>query len=585
MRISHRIHVTFRMARCALVVVTLFICLLLGLNYFTSTSRSVNRRDNIIGLEQGYLGQGRPKVSTMSKSHDYEKALKWGSWGGRPGGSLPVYIVEEHHEAARYWMWAAQAGVLGRRSGNTLIHFDAHSDLAPSIIQPGSPLLNWPKFPDVSRLVNENDRFIQAVALTGLFSRVVWVWPTWDRSSILREIHSDPTVWNITLGTWLRPIAPIEMSSYHKTRTRDQNTIPNVHVKAQDICICATSLNPPKHWNKTMRGKICLRVNSSDPDELPVVSREGCLENLSLKLETYSETEMLKQIKPGGLFHQLSTHQGFVLDIDEDFFGCAPVVQSLYDVGLKESHLREISFLVEKLFCGDTAEHERLSDMIFYKITQYLIENRTICGRMKNNLSPNKVLNDKCVLSVHQHITTSLQKMLKSLSAPFVERVFCGLRNDVFHKSMLYHLLRLLAPLDNSQLQAIAEVGICFQVSLHSYGGEGVGHFRLCDGYNRPNDTMVTFFSPKMKVVKARGKRLQSILGQLGVNPDLVTLCRSIRDGYTPRPHFRQIEKLLLNTLEERYSRRSGATIRVMYDRDLLGGKKGWWHRHHENRK
>ncbi|GFR84485.1 UPF0489 protein C5orf22 [Elysia marginata] len=232
------------------------------------------------------------------------------------------------------------------------------------------------------------------------------------------------------------------------------------------------------------------------------------------------------------------------------------------------------------MFCGDTAEHELLSDIIFHNISKFLIDNRSMCGRIKDNLSPSKVLKDECVLSIHQHITTSLQRLPRSLNAPFVDRVFCGFRYDAFHKSMLYRLLTLLAPLDDNQLQALAEVGICFQVSLHSYDEARVGHFRLCDGYNRPNETVVTFFTPNREDVQTRGKRLQSILGQVSATPDIVTVCRSVRDGYTPRTHFRQIENLILDALKNRYSRSRGEGIQIMYDRDLLGGKDGWWHRH-----
>ncbi|GFR84482.1 UPF0489 protein C5orf22 [Elysia marginata] len=270
MRMLNRIRVTFRMATCTLIVVTVSICLVLRFHYFAplTIGGSVGGRDNSIEMEHNRLSRGRSEVRAMSKSRAHERA--WGREsreGQKRRSTLPVYVLEEHHEAARYWMWAAQAGVLPRRSGNTLIHVDAHSDLATAIIEPGFPMFKWPKFSDVSRLVNENDRFIQAVALTGLFSRVVWVWPTWDRSGILEEIHSDATAWNITLGSWLRPIAPVKITAHQNvTGTSDQKTIPNVYVKAEDVCICATPLNPPKHWNETERGKYCLRENSSDPD-------------------------------------------------------------------------------------------------------------------------------------------------------------------------------------------------------------------------------------------------------------------------------------------------------------------------------
>ena len=325
--------------------------------------------------------------------------------------------------------------------------------------------------------------------------------------------------------------------------------------------------------------------SSDDEDGLPSVAEEAsCPVRLKATVEIYSEDEFLRQARPGGLFQPVSSRQGFLLDIDEDFFGCEPVAQRLYDVHLDQALLDAISSRVGKIFCGGTAEHELLSDYIFNSIIQFLIKNRYVCSKMGHLSDIYEILRSRCVISVYQHITERLQQKLISMNSLFVDSIFCGSENSMYRKSLLFELIKLLAPLKNVQLQAVAEVGICFQVSVHSFNEAMVGHLRLCDGYNRPNQTVVTFYTPTPDDIAARGKRLHRILGRLDVAPDVVTLCRSVRDGYTPRPHFRQIEDTVLNKLEAKYSE-SGGSLRVMYDRDLLGGKEGWWHRHGEARK
>jgi hypothetical protein len=53
--------------------------------------------------------------------------------------------------------------------------------------------------------------------------------------------------------------------------------------------------------------------------------------------------------------------------------------------------------------------------------------------------------------------------------------------------------------------------------------------------------------------------------------PALVTICRSIRDGYAYPQHWAQIESGLLAMLEQRYG-----PLDVRYDANLLGGPLGW---------
>ena len=53
--------------------------------------------------------------------------------------------------------------------------------------------------------------------------------------------------------------------------------------------------------------------------------------------------------------------------------------------------------------------------------------------------------------------------------------------------------------------------------------------------------------------------------------PVLVTICRSVRDGYTIPAVWHQIESGLMQILEQVWG-----PLDVTYDKNLLGGKGGW---------
>jgi hypothetical protein len=97
-----------------------------------------------------------------------------------PGpGPEPVRVVvcSSHHHALRHWLLAAQEGRIAS-SGVSVVHFDAHPDLAV----PERPLQRaWREQP--GRLVAMTDiaSFQLAAAWVGLVSEVVWLRPPWAR--------------------------------------------------------------------------------------------------------------------------------------------------------------------------------------------------------------------------------------------------------------------------------------------------------------------------------------------------------------------------------------------------------------------
>jgi hypothetical protein len=90
--------------------------------------------------------------------------------------ALEVRIVESHNRVLLGWLAAARAGRIPRE-GVTLIHVDAHADLAA----PRGPLA--PGFPqDDLALFERTDiaSFVLAAVRAGLVDEVVWVHPPWS---------------------------------------------------------------------------------------------------------------------------------------------------------------------------------------------------------------------------------------------------------------------------------------------------------------------------------------------------------------------------------------------------------------------
>ncbi len=112
--------------------------------------------------------------------------------------------------------------------------------------------------------------------------------------------------------------------------------------------------------------------------------------------------------------------------------------------------------------------------------------------------------------------------------------------------------------------------------------GKGPGIIRVCQGVLLPDDPSVYQHSPTDMETQQRAALLEMTLQSSSVAQSmrLVTVARSIREGYTPREQVDYIEELLHTSLV--YSQEEGV-VEVMYDRGLLGGAWGWSDRYKPN--
>ncbi|XP_050393491.2 uncharacterized protein LOC126811699 [Patella vulgata] len=450
----------------------------------------------------------------------------------------PVYIVEEHHEVLPYWFKSADRGLIPKK-GNVLLHIDGHSDGAPPDRFDIISLFKYPKIKDEIRaLMQANDVFIAGAAQTGLISRYIWVWPPWETTMSSRG--NDHLEFNLLMGL-MKGIS-------------SDNKLP--------VCVCFEFIKDIDGWtNNCAHLKKSMR-ESHTLEELGI-SKDKCDIKKTTFVEIVSEDKALELTRSD---KWLSPLDHIILDIDEDYYGCEAAIITLYDVGMTSQQVDDLSTLTQATFCGGNSTQERHFNNLFYD----LIQNVKFVNECRVGTSIDKLafrLNETKRLS---------EKLYDTLKNPIFGNSVC--KNEKHSlKSIIFTLLKFLCNLSISQLTAISKVGLCLPGSAQTYSFSPDLGMRLCVGFNRPNNTMVIFHTPTMSEIEIRTANMRSLLKNVPA-PSVVTVCRSMRDGYTPVKYFSKIEEDVLNTLLNTYEKISFDSIH--YDPELLGGKPGLPARH-----
>ena len=101
-----------------------------------------------------------------------------------------------------------------------------------------------------------------------------------------------------------------------------------------------------------------------------------------------------------------------------------------------------------------------------------------------------------------------------------------------------------------------------------------VPSFGVCTGQTAPDNDVITHHVPTRQEIVRQTDKLKKILSYLP-QPKHVTVCRSFRDGYTPKEFFSQIERNILTSIQNSFH----SYRTVHYDVNLLGGPEGWFSR------
>ncbi|KAK6172464.1 hypothetical protein SNE40_016105 [Patella caerulea] len=435
--------------------------------------------------------------------------------------TIPVYIVEEHHEVIPYWFKTAKEGKLPTR-GNVLVHIDGHPDTVTPNFEQGLPIFNQPKTPrHLTQLMQSNDDFIMSSVYAGFISRLIWIYPSWNKD------FDNNRVTMIGFGYAL------------------DLTYEDEH----PLCYCEEYLSEP--------GKMeCYHINTYDEEahhkEIP---RNDC------KIKQIVMFEEIVDFKAEELSQSIdwipSTDNVF-FDIDEDYYGCQAAFQYLLDVNISEKYVDDVLGPgIQSLFCPRDSKTELAFDKIFYDLL------RSISGKHGVKNLQEKERNDiikNTIQSIKQRNLTAELCSEKDIDV--------GVNN----------LILKLNGLNTDQLRALAKLGICLEKTSRTPSFDHMDGMKLCDGSNRPNNESAVFFhTPTLDEINIRTEQMESILRKLP-EPKMVTICRSSRDGYVPGQFVSKIETDIIKTLGKVFPNITENSLH--YDVELHGGKRGWHKRH-----
>ncbi|KAK7498477.1 hypothetical protein BaRGS_00010137, partial [Batillaria attramentaria] len=460
----------------------------------------------------------------------------------------PVFVVEEHFEVLKHWFDAVKVGVIPQ-TGNTLLHIDGHSDGGIPFDLSIVPQFRPPKdHHEVVSMMQSNDVFIAAAALAGLIQRFIWVWPAWDIKDHRNE--SDHEAFDVQVG-W-RTFYPLKGEPVRR------------------LCACSR----PQLQNTNLGSRLAEwecwdhEGENTEPHEGPVISSLNCTLEMTGSVEFVSERKALELLQAGGW---ITEKDRLMLDVDEDYYGCESSVMPLYQAGLPQSTIDNISELLGQLLCVETVKQEYLADSFFHAVIHTVLN-------LKMNDCKSGHGHGPCLTNfdVDKALINKIPWFVSSLLAGTFEDLPCS-REENSNNILMQAVLRILEDLKVSQLQALDYVGVCLRTAPTNFFFEE-NSLHVCHGPNTPNQTEVTFHVPEEAENKERTELLKKLLSLLPSHPSVVTVCRSVRDGYTPWRHFGFVENAIFSALKDAFSDVKEESFH--FDENLLGGKKGWPDRH-----
>ncbi|ELU01312.1 hypothetical protein CAPTEDRAFT_215860 [Capitella teleta] len=444
-----------------------------------------------------------------------------------------IAVVEEHHEVLPYWFNAANTGVIPQ-SGLTLIHVDGHSDESIPNYIAGMPFFRYPRDEEeVEMLMQKNDVFIQAAVMSGLISKVIWIYPSWDKSQSENDLEVD-----INIGQ-------VNVKEKSVRETRLCNCVKNHNVEDEDLrCFFLNfaGLQP-----------------NQDP-EFDIEPKKCKLSKMYTSIHV-KDVIALEKLATGG--ELIAKEEDVILDIDEDFFGCESGIIRMNEAGVPTENLMVINDKLGALFCPHFINHEPAADVLFKDTVQILIQR---C-EWKANFN-------KCEATFDDVMATTTPKLMETFQK--YPSLFCATNDGVLVNSWKA-LVAALYRTSYLKLRAYLEMGVCLNTSPATFGflDEEEGGIQLCHGVNSPNNTVNFLHSPSEREITHRQHILKDILRQIDAisRPKLVTIARSVRDGFTPRNLSSLIEESVLKALAPSDI---DSEFRVVYDRNLLAGAPGW---------
>ncbi|CAH8546170.1 unnamed protein product [Heterobilharzia americana] len=456
---------------------------------------------------------------------------------------LRVYIVEEHHEVIPYWFSAAKS--FGNKKA-VLVHIDAHSDMDYPEVVDNFPINRFPcSNEEIETLMQANDEFIQSAIIANLIQSVYIIYPYWTFNTSYAYTSS---LGIISINDTQQVCMCLEIDD-----NNEDDDEQNCKTRRQDNSLTDIFLSIDK-CSKTWIYHYA-ELNSRTASNILRYSKNWSLNKLLNMSDFVSSPNTIPSPHVHRTQQHHHHHHPLILDIDEDFFGVHLVTRSLLKTGLTTNFIYTLNNLISSIFCPLSNINELDIDQIF----RWLLEKVYLHSNYYSRSSPIQgyTLNK---------IVTKTNKNLHI--------------NDLFCYNYLLNLQRLNELFINNsithrQFNAITRVGVCFTNSLltHQY----IPEIHLCIGHNIPNASLVEEFIPTSNDLLQLGVQFTQILLSIPYQPNVISISRSSRDGYTPRWLQYNIETLILNILKRVFNLTDENIIFTKY---LAGDKyQGWYRR------
>lgn len=366
--------------------------------------------------------------------------------------------------------------------------------------------------------------------MSGLVTRLIWVWPEWDR----KNHEKDYVMSTVKLG-W---------TVVNSTESK----LPEVM-----FCMC----------QKTEVKIQCMYPKDRDEEGVDevLIEPETCHIKKVVLVEEINELKAISFLKDKDWIHESET---VILDIDEDFFGCSYVIKPLLDTNASINSVRLIDENLRRTVCPRTTLQEKKTNHLILEVVSLLILQKT-CQVWPQHSEECKGPN------IEIEPATYLVNLLTNANIINETKVCIYSGKHRRFENFATRFIAGLLKLTIEQLEIVHDIGFCSTTTPKTLDIYGLPEFGLCYGANTPLESAVTEFNPTILDIKKRSVILRSILRNTKqYSPKIVTLCRSMRDGYTPRKFFKTIENGILTSLENTFT-----NINLHYDSDLLDGKAG----------
>ncbi|XP_062581244.1 uncharacterized protein LOC134243043 [Saccostrea cucullata] len=429
-----------------------------------------------------------------------------------------ITIVDERQKVLFYWIKAAAEGLIPKRD-ITLIRFDKHSSLAAPFLLEGFPLNEIPTLEMIKYLLQSNDQYVMAAVLTGLIREVIWIWPKWDHRS-----HFDKY--------------SLSLIQAGLTNVKDNKN-------KQEICMCI--------FDSDSGENTCFHNSVSDMVSGVVnIDYTNCAVEHTIKYVEISEelaAEYFKRKYDGG-----KSSEETILDIDVDYLNFMDANTILFQANVSRLELEDLDSHLSRLFCPKDGKEETVLDKLITEFIHFVMLHKNRNNSVLNTRYTKLYEYGMKYFRVHDNkwfpLTCSVTARQKNL---FLKR-----------------FVRQIVTLPSSHLDVIKETGFCLSTVRQSVKELPEKRFTLCASDSNQSNSEGLDYDPE--TIRERLQNFTDTLHYISKSPvKLVTVCRSVRDGYTHSASESYLERLVLNTLQKKLS-----NTKIHYDQNLLGGKLGF---------